>query len=786
MRKINIPLVLGCIIVLLLILMSFYPEYFSKTDPYSKEPLQYTYENGKSTIIIPPIAPNDIYPFGTDRKGRDLKSLIAYGCKYTMVSAITIVLGRMIIALPIAIFAAYKNKTARWIIKVFSVLFSAFPLVLAVLMLREIKIMADLFVSVSNATTFLLIILGWSKIARSIENEVERVLDEDFIEGEIAIGKNKFEIAVENIVPHIIPQVFVLLFLEVSIVLLIMCQIGVLNIVATGGFYNADGALMAPVEFDWASLLTTASLYFGTDKAWIIIYPSIAFSIAIIGFNLLGEGLRMEFENKSSKVITGIRKVPILLSPVRLIYEMKNMDKHRHTVYKKLGAIIIIIIILFLPSPKSVYGFDKLNAYHTIEELSSSKYMGRKAGSHGNLLVASYLENKLKEYHIEPYNDKYIHEFDIDQSVSIKSSKMKVFKDDSRSIEFSYRDDYFISSHIPYSGTYDLKVFDYFEYKALMTYDDEPRAVGEMKNSYKGKVLVFDIRRFNPIDLTRILSYIERILQPKGIVLIEGWTSGERDKKLEFISNLKDSTMTIHISSNKGDELLRFGEGKLEIDIDINNYENVRGANIIGCIPGQDESLKNEVVIIGSSIDSVGDYLNIKYPSSASAAAVAIELEIARIMANNGLKPKRTIIFAFWDGSYINDRGSRLFANKLSSDEENTFFYIDLQSFGNKNFDKLVFDTSGVSPNNKVAQEHIKALKDNAKKYGVKYMHAAIYIPQRTDFIGQNKEMIIIDSNHSEKVFMTEADNVSNIDKNKLELIGQILADTICEAALGE
>ena len=93
------------------------------------------------------------------------------------------------------------------IIKIFNTFFTSIP----TLIFSYIVLNFDYFKGFEMdkaiiAYTIVLTLLGWSKLAGIIEDNVRRVMREDFIEGEFAIGKNKLQIAFQNIIPHIIPS----------------------------------------------------------------------------------------------------------------------------------------------------------------------------------------------------------------------------------------------------------------------------------------------------------------------------------------------------------------------------------------------------------------------------------------------------------------------------------------------------------------------------------------------------------------------------------------------------
>jgi peptide/nickel transport system permease protein len=336
-KRWNFPLIIGGILLLLLLIASMYPDQLATADPYGKQRLEFLSDGGKTTFLVPPVAPGKEYPWGTDARGRDLRSMVIYGCKITMMIAVFTAIGRLIIALPLAISAAYKNKFSIWFIKQFNVLFSAFPLIVVVLILSKFALFMDIVKDDKLIMALLLTLFGWSKLAYVLMERVSEILDQDFVEGEIAIGKSRLEIAVQNVVPHLIPSMIVLVFLEIALVLQTMAQIGIFGLMAGGGYYNADGDPNVPFEFDWASLLVFTYMYFGTDKMYLVIYPAAAFAMSIIGFNLFGEGLRIEFEKRTSRVITFIRRIPSYVSPLKLIYEIKNFELYRKTVYTKIA-----------------------------------------------------------------------------------------------------------------------------------------------------------------------------------------------------------------------------------------------------------------------------------------------------------------------------------------------------------------------------------------------------------------------------------------------------------------
>jgi peptide/nickel transport system permease protein len=614
--------------------------------------------------------------------------------------------------------------------------------------------------------------------------KVSEILNQDFIEGEIAIGKSRLEIAVQNVIPHLIPSLIVLFFLEIALVLQTMAQIGIFGLIAGGGYQNADGDLNVPFEFDWASLLVFAYMFFGTDKMYLVIYPAAAFAMSIIGFNLFGEGLRIEFEKRTSRVITFIRRIPSYVSPFRLAYEIKNIGVFRKTVYIKIICYALVLAIVFFPQSPSQYKFDAATAFNNIEVLSSETYKGRLAGSPENKELANYIKGELESYGFKPYDGSFIHEFDITRSVNIKDAKLKVVDTVSGEREFKFRKDYFITSPIDFAGTYEIAKV---EMKELYDLTQE-KMDALYKKELDKKLVLININ--GPADsryVNMVLHNLTDNIKPRAIIFLGSWEAeGEMSKHVIINKYFKD-TAIISMSKEAGDELLRMGAAKVEVSVQADVFNQTKGYDIFGFIPGSDKNNENEYIVIGSRIDYLGDDKNTRYQGALEAGGAAAQLEIAKKLAQSGIKPKKNIIFAFWDGSYNDDRGSAYFVRKYALPGKiGVVTYIDIGNLAIKKESKLLMDSSRIFPVNKDAQEYINILKGNARKQGVKLVYGSVYSTLMTDLQSKTIQSILINNSEKVQITNTSNDTIEMIDRKQYKKIGQMLLDTIVDIAGGK
>lgn len=782
LKRWNYPLIFGSLILLILLITSLYPDKLATADPYGKQRLEFQVGEGKTTFVVPPVPPGDVYPWGTDHLGRDLKSLIIYGCKITMMMAILTALGRLIIALPLAISAAYKNKFSIWFIKQFNIIFSAFPLIIVVIMLSKLLLFMDFLKDDKLIMVLLLTLFGWSKLAYVLMEKVTEILEQDFVEGEIAIGKSKLEIAIQNVIPHLIPSIIVFYFLEIALVLLTMSQIGIFGMIAGGGAYSGEGELKVPVAFDWGSLLIFTYMFFGTDKMYLVIYPALAFAASIIAFNLFGEGLRLEFEKRTSRVITFIRRIPSFISPFKLSYEIRNFELYKKTVYTKIICYTLVLVIIFFPQVPSMYKFETKAAFNTIEELSSEKYAGRLAGSVENKKAAEFISSELESYGIKPFDNSYMHEFDITSSVNVKGSTFRLIDSFGRNKELAFRKDYIVTSPVTYSGE-----FEFVNLNMNEMMNSSKR--GDLRvQDLKTKMLIIDLTA--PVDykqMTSSLYVVAKFIKPRAVAFIDELDFEHDIPKNIIINKMFEDIITIRMSKEAGKELLRIGEGKLEFSVEAEILTDRKGYNVLGYIPGTDQDRKDDVIVIGSRMDYVGDDSLVRYPGSLEAGSVATQLEIAKKLAKSGIKPKQSIIFAFWDGTFNQKRGTSNFVSKyVLNGKIKNVTYIDIGNIAMKEDNTVLMDTSRIFPNNKAAQKYIQILKSKARAQGVKLVYGSINTPVFIDLNSKSIQSLAINNVEKESISATMRDNIDMLDMKQYKKIGQMLLDTIVEIARGK
>jgi hypothetical protein len=171
-----------------------------------------------------------------------------------------------------------------------------------------------------------------------------------------------------------------------------------------------------------------------------------------------------------------------------------------------------------------------------------------------------------------------------------------------------------------------------------------------------------DMDMLNKLQLKMIIPYfvnmhkIEKMLQSSGALGI--LTSGGGRDGTDFVQSFigyrkKDQPLMPDLEVSKEDfmrvfRLVEDGHNvTLELQSETKLYEqDQEGHNVVGEIPGTDPSLKSEVVMLGGHLDSWSSATG----ATDNGAGSIVALEAIRILKTLGVKPKRTIRIALWDG----------------------------------------------------------------------------------------------------------------------------------------
>ena len=231
-----------------------------------------------------PTGPSSAHPFGVDRLGRDVFSRTIYGSRVSLEVAFISTGIAVLIGVVVGLLAGFYRGWVDAILSRFTDVVLAFPILLLGLGIAAACSGADgcfggLVQPGLSVVIMVIAVINWTYIARIVRGQVLSLREKEFVEAARSLGASDGRIIVREILPNLLAPLIVYSSLLIPANILLEAALSFLGVGVTGGTPS------------WGAMISEATSLF-PDAWWFMLFPGLALLLAVLAFNLVGDGLQ--------------------------------------------------------------------------------------------------------------------------------------------------------------------------------------------------------------------------------------------------------------------------------------------------------------------------------------------------------------------------------------------------------------------------------------------------------------------------------------------------------------
>jgi peptide/nickel transport system permease protein len=230
--------------------------------------------------LLPPAwaaAGDTRYPLGTDSLGRCVLSRTLFGARVALLVAFAAAIGAAVVGSALALVAGYSRGRIDWLVSRTVDAWMAFPPVVLSLLL-----MVGLGTGVFNVELSI-VLVDWTRFCRVVRAEVLVVSLRDYVVAARLLGFTHLQTLLREVLPAAAPLIITLFSLEMGIAVIVEATLSFVGL-------SVPASTVA-----WGMMIADARGYLH-DTIWGMIAPVLAIFFTVLGFNVLGDGLRQSLD----------------------------------------------------------------------------------------------------------------------------------------------------------------------------------------------------------------------------------------------------------------------------------------------------------------------------------------------------------------------------------------------------------------------------------------------------------------------------------------------------------
>ncbi len=291
-RQRNLPLLAGAAIVALLCVVAVLGPLLAPHDPLART-LVAEIGGRVRGVPFPPFQSWE-FPLGSDRFGRDILSRLLWAVRPTLALVGLVAAVRLSLGVLIGAVAGWSRRLpGRALSALTDAALSVPVLIVALAAIAAVGIERGLPAFVVGMA-----LTGWAETAQSVRAATQRIAVQPYVAAARALGATGPQMLIRHVWRHIAPLLATLFAFEVSATLMLAAALGFLGYFIGGGVWVITGGELIPIAErvaglpELGQLVGTADLRLSSRPPWEMLFPGLLIVLAILGFTLLGEGLR--------------------------------------------------------------------------------------------------------------------------------------------------------------------------------------------------------------------------------------------------------------------------------------------------------------------------------------------------------------------------------------------------------------------------------------------------------------------------------------------------------------